>query len=85
METCKINCLLGQLVSHYFFGGKNWISLFLLGIGWQDCDINVTLKYIINIYPGFRTAVIINDMNDSTEQHNSHNMLSYLGYSEKAL
>lgn len=36
---------------------------------------------MIDIYSGSRTAIIIEDMSDSNEQHNSHNMLSCFGYS----
>lgn len=45
--------------------------------------LNVILKRVIDIYSGARTAVIIDDMCDSTEQHISHNVSSYLGYSSR--
>ena len=40
MEICKMYCLfvvsLFLNFTHNFFGGKNWISLFLLTMGWQQ-------------------------------------------------
>ena len=52
-----------------------------IGLEISSDKLNLILKHIIDIYSGLRTAVIIGDMSDSTEQHHGHNMLSYLGYS----
>lgn len=53
----------------------------MIGLEIGSDKLTTILKHIIDIYSGSRTAVIIDDMGDSNEQHNNHNMLYYVGYS----
>ena len=43
--------------------------------------LDVLLQYIIKMYTGVKTAIIVDDMSNSTEQHANNSNLSYLAYS----
>ena len=53
----------------------------VVGLEISPDKLDVVLGFIIKMYGGSRTAVVIDDMSNANEQHKNNNQLTYLAYS----